>query len=155
MDTVTYPDPDVAAYLAELFIPLRLMLDNREHWPVFRANHIIWTPTAGFMDRNGSLHYHSVAFLPPGDFLSVMRIGRARCLMAWTRSAEAAEELDAAAGTGNSIAPEALYWLGVARFLVRRDSATMWEAWDRLVSLYPDTPWAKRVYPRPNQVLLQ
>jgi hypothetical protein len=153
MDTVTYPHPQVAEYIGSCFVPLRLMLDNRDHWPVFRSNHIIWTPTAGFMDRNGSMHYHSAAYLPPEEFLSVLRIGRARCLMAWTRSVEAADELEVAAAEQNSFAPEALYWLGVARFLARRDSAAMWEPWDRLTSFYPDSPWARRVYPRPGRFM--
>ncbi len=124
----------------------RAMLDNREHATLFRSNRIIWTPTVGFMDRNGAMHHHSPGFLPPLEFLSVLRIGKARCLMAWTRSAEAVEELAVAAEMANSLAPEALYWLGIARFLQRRDTIGMWEAWDRLVELYPDSAWAKRVY---------
>lgn len=100
------------------------------------------------MDRNGALHYHSPGFLPPPEFLSVLKIGRARCLMAWTRSAEAVEELASAAEVTNTFTPETLYWLGIARFLQRRDTAGMWEAWDRLVELHPDSPWAKRVYAR-------
>ena len=146
---MTYPDPDVAQYVSARFVALKLMLDNRDHSRLYRTNSIIWTPTTGFMDRNGSMHYHSVGFLPPHEFLSVLRIGRARCLMAWTRSAEAVEELEAAASTENSFSPEALYWLGIAGFLTRRETARMWEAWDRLVALYPDSPWAKRVYPKP------
>jgi hypothetical protein len=145
---VTYPDPLVAAYVVEKFVPFRAMLDNREHAPLFRSNRIIWTPSVGFMDRNGAMHYHSPGFLPPSEFLSLLRIGQARCLMAWTRSAEAMEELTVAAETANALAPEALYWLGIARFLQRRDNTAMWEAWDRLVELYPDSPWAKRVYAR-------
>ena len=62
---MTFPDPAVAGYISSHFVPFKAMLDNRPHWPLFRANHIIWTPTAGFMDRNGSMHYHSPAFLPP------------------------------------------------------------------------------------------
>ena len=124
------------------------MLDNREHAPLFRSNRIIWTPTIGFIDRNGAMHHHSPGFLPPSEFLSLLRIGQARCLMAWTRSAEAAEELIVAAETADTLAPEALYWSGIARYLQRRDSAAMWEAWDRLVERYPDSPWAKRIYAR-------
>lgn len=146
---MTYPNPAVAAYVAANFVPVKLMLDNRQHWPVFRANSIIWTPTVGFMDRNGNLHYSSPGYLPPKEFLSVLRIGKARCLMAWTRSAEAAKELEIAASDDNSLSAEALYWLGVARFLERRATSGMWLAWDRLVELYPDSSWAKRVYPRP------
>ena len=138
----------MAGYISERFVAFRAMLDNRDHAPLFRANTIIWTPTIGFMDRNGALHYHSVGFLPPLEFISVLKIGRARSLMAWTRSAEAVEELAGAAEVMNSFTPEVLYWLGIARFLQRRDTTGMWEAWDKLVELYPDSPWAKRVYAR-------
>ena len=145
---MTYPDPQVASFISQKFVGFRAMLDNREHAPQFRANHIIWTPTIGFMDRNGAMHHHSPGFLPPSEFLSLLRIGLARCLMAWTRSVEAAEELTTAAESENALAPEALYWLGTARFLQRRDSKGMWEAWDRMVELYPDSPWTRRIYPR-------
>jgi hypothetical protein len=145
---VTYPDHDVAQYIGACFVPLKLLLGNPEQRQLYRANRIIWTPTVGFMDRNGSMHYHSPGFLPPVEFISVLRIGRARCLMAWTRSAEAAQELESAAASDNSFSAEALYWLGVAHYLERRETPGMWTAWERLVSLYPDSPWAKRVYPR-------
>lgn len=145
---MTYPQPDVIAYITDNFIPLRLKLNNREDWPFFRTHNILWTPTIAFLDRNGALHYQSPGFLPPGDFLSMLCIGKARCLMAWTRSRDAALELEAAASISNSFAPEALYWLGIARFLERRDTSGMWEAWDRLTAAYPGSPWSARVYPR-------
>lgn len=148
LDAVTYPDASVAEYVSAHFVPLKLMLGEREHWPRFRAHNVIWTPTVGFMDRNGAMHYSSPGYLPPGEFGAVLRIGRARCLMAWTRSGEAAAELERAAGLENSFSAEALYWLGVARFLERRDSSRMWEPWDLLTSRYPESPWAKRVYGR-------
>ncbi len=148
MDTVTYPDPAVARYISEHFIPFRAVLNDRQYWPLFRANHVIWTPTVGFMDRNGSMHYQCVGFLPPDEFLSVLVIGLARVMMAWTRAGEAAVELKGAVARHNSFTPEALFWLGVARFLARRETSGMWEAWERLVLQYPHSPWARRVYPR-------
>jgi hypothetical protein len=123
------------------------MLNNREDWPFFRAHNILWTPTIAFLDRNGARHYQSAAFLPPDDFLAMLRIGKAQCLMPWTRSREAAIELEAAAASGSVFAPEALYWLGVAHYLERRDTSGMWAAWDRLTERFPDSPWAHRVYP--------
>jgi hypothetical protein len=149
---VTYPDPAVAAYVADNFIPVRVLLNNRQDWPLFREHHIIWTPTVGFLDRNGSMHHSSVGYLPPAEFLTTLRIGRARCLMAWTRSREAGEELEQAAEAGDSLAAEALYWLGIARFLERRETSGMWEAWERLTDAYPDSTWARRVYPRDSGV---
>ena len=145
---MTYPEPAVAAYIADNFIPLRVLLNNRQDWPLFREHHIIWTPTIGFLDRNGALHHSSVGYLPPAEFLTTLRIGRARCLMAWTHLQAAEEELEQAAGAGDSLAPEALYWLGIARFLERRETSGMWEAWERLMQEYPDSGWARRVYPR-------
>jgi hypothetical protein len=147
MDTVTYPDAQVSAYIVDNFVPARVQLNKREDWPLFRQYHFIWTPSFGFLDRNGSMHHAAAGFLPPREFLSLLRIGKARCLMAWTRSREAAAHLEAAAQAGDTMAAEALWWLGVARFLERRDTPGMWEAWNRLTEQYPDSPWALRVYP--------
>lgn len=144
---MTYPDAAVTSYIRTHFVPYIANMTERDSWPLFRTNHIIWTPSVGFADRNGSMHYQSPGFLPPSDFLSALKIGRARCLMAWTRSAEAAKELESATGVDNSMTPEAMFWLGTALFLERRDSARMYEVWKELVSRYPDSAWAWRTYP--------
>src|SRR4051794_8719744 len=96
------------------FVLHKSSMEKRESWSLFRANHIIWTPSVGFADRNGSMHYQSPGFMPPAEFLSVLRIGRARCLMAWTRSSEAISDLESAVEQGNAMTPEALFWLSVA-----------------------------------------
>jgi hypothetical protein len=145
---VTYPHPNVAAYIEANFIPVKVYINNRGDWPLFRAHHVIWTPTIAFMDRNGALQHQSVGYLPAPEFLTTLRIGKARCLMAWTRLREAAGELETAAEAGDALAPEALYWLGITCFLERRDTAGMWEAWERLQASYPDSIWARRIYPR-------
>jgi hypothetical protein len=150
LDTVTYPDPSVAEYISNHFVPYEASMADRENWSLFRTNHVIWTPSVGFADHNGSMHYLSPGFLPPSDFLSALKIGRARCLIAWTRSAEAARELESVASIDNSMTPEALFWLSTAYFFERRDNTRMYETWDKLVSLYPDSPWAHRTYPATN-----
>jgi len=145
---VTYSDPQVREYLSANFVGLEAGLDWRESWPLFRANHVIWTPSSGFADRNGSMHYLSSGFLPPSEFLTALKIGRARCLMAWTRSAEAQRELEEAVTVENAMTPEVLFWLSVAYYLERRDNSRMYDTWEELVARYPDSQWAKRTYPR-------
>jgi hypothetical protein len=68
--------------------------------------------------------------------------------MAWTRSVEAAKELETAAAVENVMTPEALFWLATAYFLERRDNSRMYETWERLRARFPDSPWAHRTYPR-------
>jgi tetratricopeptide (TPR) repeat protein len=150
LDTVTYPDPVVSDYISSHFVSYEANMGERESWALFRANHVIWTPSVGFADHNGSIHHQSAGYLPPNDFLSALKIGRARCLIAWTRSAEAIKELESAASIENAMTPEALFWLSTAYFFERRDTTRMYETWEKLVELYPDSPWAHHTYPRPE-----
>jgi hypothetical protein len=147
---VTYPDTHVSQYIADHFIPYKADMAERSAWPLFRANHVIWTPSVGLADRNGSMHHVAVGFAPPSDFLSTLKIGRARCLMAWTRYAEAGAILQEAAAVDNALAPEALFWLSTAYFFERRDSTRMYQVWEELVRRYPDSPWAGHTYPKPE-----
>ena len=151
MDTVTYSDQAVATYINNNLIPYEASMGETHNHALFRANRVIWTPSIGVADRNGSVHYLSPGFLPPSDFVSALRIGRARCLIAWTRSAEAIKELEEAAEADNSMRPEALFWLSTAYFFERRDTTRMYATWHKLVEEYPDSPWSHRTYPKPEQ----
>lgn len=148
---MTYSDPQVRDYIAANLVPLHLSMGQRESWQLFRANHIIWTPSIAVADHNGSAHYQSPGFLPPSDFLSALKIGRARCLVAWTRSAEGIRELESAAEVENSMTPEVLFWLAAAAFLERRDTTRMYALWQDLTTRYPESPWSHRTYPRPEE----
>ncbi len=144
---MTYSDEGIAHYINTNFVPYRATMGEREAGPLFRANHVIWTPGAGLADHKGAIHYLSAGFLPPSDFLSTLRIGRARCLMAWMRYAEAIAELEQAAAIDNAMTPEALFWLAAAYFFAQRDTTRMYETWAKLATAYPESPWARHTYP--------
>lgn len=144
---MTYSDASIAQYINTSLVPYIATMGDREAGPLFRANHVIWTPSAGLADHKGNVHYLSTGFLPPADFLSMLRIGRARCLMAWLRYAEAIGELEQALAANTSLAPEALFWLSTAIYFAERDTSRMYELWDELVARYPDSPWARHTYP--------
>jgi len=147
---VTYSDEDVASYINNNLVPYIASMGTREAGPLFRANHVIWTPSAGVADHKGQIHYISVGFLPPSDFLSALRIGRARALMAWMRYDEAVHELEQAAAVSNTMTPEVLFWLAAATYFAQRDTTRMYATWETLVARYPDSPWAQRTYPAPR-----
>jgi hypothetical protein len=144
---VTYSDADVVRYINQYLVPYRASMGERADGLLFRASHVIWTPSVGLADHRGTVHYVGVGFAPPAEFLSTLRIGRARCLMAWMRYAEAAAELEAAVAAGDAMTPEALFWLATAQYFGQRDTARMYATWETLVTRYPDSPWAKRTYP--------
>jgi hypothetical protein len=140
----------VAQYINDHLVAYRASMGDRTSGPLFRANHIIWTPSAGLADHKGNVHYVTVGFTPPSEFLSTLRIGRARCLMAWMRYTEAAQELEQAAAVPNTMTAEALFWLATAYYFEKRDTTRMYETWAALVARYPDSPWAKHTYPAPE-----
>ncbi len=72
-------------------------------------------------------------------------------MMAWMRYAEAIEELEQAAASANSMVPEALFWLAAAYYFAERDTVRMYAIWDKLATLYPDSPWAQHTYPPPSE----
>jgi hypothetical protein len=144
---VTYSNEDIATYINSNLVPYIATMGTPEAGPLFRANHVIWTPSAGVADHKGQVHYLSVGFLPPSDFLSALRIGRARSLLAWMRYGEAIAELEQAAAVNNALAPEALFWLSTAYYFAQRDTTRMYATWDTLVARYPDSPWARHTYP--------
>jgi len=90
------------------------------HWPT--AGAAVSTPSAGLADQKGAVHYLAPGFAPPAEFLASLRIGRARCLLAWMRYAEAVAELEQAVAVGNTLASEALFWLAAAYYFAQRDT---------------------------------
>jgi hypothetical protein len=143
---VSYPHPDVQAFLAERLVPVRINLEDRSGRELFRDYQVIWTPTLAFLDRRGKCQYQALGFLPPQDLLGQLRIGTARCLLAWARYGQAAQLLEAASQTGHSaLRAEALFWLGLAYYLPTRKENDLMRAWNRLRDDFPDSLWAQRV----------
>lgn len=149
---MTYPEPTVQSFIAEHVIAVKLMLNTPADQPHFRAQRVIWTPTIAILDYRGVGHYQAPGYLPPALFLPMLRIGLARAQIAWARYDEAAAQLAAVADDrASALAPEALYWLGVAWYLKERRRAPMMRAWNRLRMHYSDSIWAARIPPNQGE----
>ena len=120
---MTYPDPAVRAAVNARFVPLRL--DLHRDRAVVRPLNVIWTPTLLIADRRGIVHYHSINFLPPADFLDLLDIGEANARLRWAEYDRAIALLAAVTDRrlGAPLAPEALYWRGIVTYLKSRSNA--------------------------------
>jgi hypothetical protein len=142
---VTYPDPAVSAAVTERFVPLRLDLFGDR--AVVRPLNVIWTPTLLFADRRGVVHYRSLNYLPPADFLDLLDIGEASARLRWGEY-DRAISLFAAVTERNPdapFAPEAIYRQGIAVYLKSRSNDEMYAIWQQLLDRFPDSIWARRI----------
>lgn len=143
---MTYPDPDVARELSERFVLLKLNLFESPR-EVMRPLNVIWTPTLLFADRRGTVHYRSINFLPPREFLTILDIGESQVDMRWTRFNTAIDRLRTAfeRDPEGKLADEVMYWWGIAVYLKTRSNDEMYRVWDDLRERFPDSIWTARV----------
>ena len=146
MDTVTYPDPRVAAAISAHFVPVKLQLGRPERRDQVRALGPLWTPTYYVLDPRGRELRRDFGFLAPDDFLATLAIGAGQGLAATGRIDRARQVLDEAIGRhgDGAFRPELLYWRGALGFLRARDHAELLTWWNRLRADYPDDVWARR-----------
>ncbi len=142
---MTYRDPAVSQAVADRFVPLRLDL-FRDRAAV-RPLNVLWTPTLLVADRRGTVHYRSVNFLPPEDFLDMLDIGEANARLRWAEHDRAIALLAAVTDRRSNapLAPEAIYWRGIATYLKTHDSPAMYAVWAEIQERFPDSIWARRI----------
>lgn len=143
---MTHPDSSVIDAVNKRFIPLKLDLfeDPRD---VIRPLNVIWTPTILFADRRGTVHYRNVNFLPPKLYLTMLDIGEANVDMHWSRTDHAIGLLRESyeRDPESLLAPEVLYWWGIALYLKTHSNDEMYGVWDVLRQRFPDSIWTQRV----------
>jgi TolA-binding protein len=143
-----YPDPRVVSVITQHFVPVRVHV--REQKDEFKrlgdryAAH--WTPTVLIIDPAGEERHRLEGFLPADDFLAQLTFGRARAAFMREDFAEAAKQFDEVleGHSQSEVAPEAMYWRGVARYKASGDAANLVQAHRDLTQLFPESSWAKK-----------
>lgn len=142
---MTYRDTAVCRAVAERFVPLRLdLLADRA---AVRPLNVVWTPTLLIADRRGTVHYRSLNFLPPADFLDLLDIGEAETRLRWGEHDHAVALLAAVTDRDPNapFAAEAIYRRGIAVYLKTRSTPAMEAIWDEIRARFPDSIWARRI----------
>lgn len=146
MGAVTYPTKDVVNLINNYLVPLRInVIDD----PIHDDYHRIWTPTFLILDFNGKEIQRTIGFLEPDEFIPMIQLGIAKVRLD-------AEEYDTAMIPLKNIietypkseaAPEALYFRGVTLYKQEQNPGKLKEAYEKLLSDYPDSAWTKRAQP--------
>ena len=138
-----YPDPEVAGFITENFIPDRAHV--KEQQDVFALFGAEWTPTVIITEADGTERHRFEGFLPKDEFLAQLRLGlahRARGRNEFAYAERRYRELVNAAP--DDVAAEALYWAGVAKYKATNDGAALGETAKAFEKRFQTTTWAKK-----------
>jgi len=147
MDTVTYPDARVASFVDDHFSAIRTNIRDPQlaMRDLLRAVKPPWAPTLVFIgSRNVELRRH-VGWLAPLEFIAELHFVLGINDLLHRRFDEGCAHFRAACDDAfrYGIAPEALFWVGVAAYKTGGKPA-LHEVWDELTSRFPESTWARR-----------
>lgn len=137
-----YPDPDVARFIRENFVPARAHV--KEQPKVFERFGAQWTPTILVVDQEGKEAYRFEGFLPKADFLAQLKLGLAHAARARGDFADAEKRYRELSTGSDEVAAESLYWAGVSRYKATNDASALTDTAKAFRSKFTDSPWAKK-----------
>jgi hypothetical protein len=145
MDTVTYPNAEVAEYVDQHFVPVQFNVKNEpSRFGEFNA---CWTPTLLFFDENLREHRRAEGYFHPPRVLGEMALARLKSALdrqRWNEALDLSQEVIARVRGDAGREPEALYWAAVAQYRVDHDGKRLMSGFRRLLERFPESDWAKR-----------
>jgi hypothetical protein len=136
-------------YVEEEFIPLKSQCFWDKRTELMKQFDIVWTPTLLIHDSQGKEHYRIVGYVPTDDLLAHLKFGKGKIFFNHHRYAEAILHFKAVIEQHQNagVAPEAVFFLGVAEYFKTHDARALRRVYDTLTSRYPQSEWARRSQP--------
>ena len=146
MDAVAYIDPAVISFVNDNLIPLRLAAADPVLGPRYKVK---WTPTLLILDGEGVEQYRTLGFYPPDDLVPSLLLGMGKAKLNLPDRPAACDCFDKilADYPGSTLAAEAVYLNGVARYIESHDVTNLIGIYDRLAAEYPSSTWLTRADP--------
>jgi hypothetical protein len=143
MDAVTYPNKKVIDFFEQYLAPVRVHITSEPLPQQFKVN---WTPTLVILDSQGEEQHRTVGFLPPEQLIPSLMLGLAKSLLTRKDYSGALKFLDQVVAdySQSIVAPEAIYYQGVAHYRLSHDLKDMKRALDTLKSKFPTSEWVMR-----------
>ncbi|WAC07458.1 MAG: hypothetical protein OS130_14730 [Thermodesulfobacteriota bacterium] len=133
--------------VTDWFIPVRIPGDKQGD--LFVKYLVTWTPTIVILDEEGREHYRFTGFLTPEDLCARIIMDGAKTELtlknydlALKRLTDVIEKYK-----GTCAVPEAIFYLGVAKYLSSHNPKPLREGLDRLRKEFPQSEWTLRAKP--------
>ena len=146
MDTVTYPQQSVVAFIEHNFVPLRVGSDTQ---PLASDFAVTWTPTLVILDPQGKEHHRTVGFFDAEALIPSLLLGLGKVEYDSNKFKEALGYLEKllAEYPESDSAPEAIFLAGVSQYKSTSNPLPLKEAYEQLQKTHPASTWTKRAYP--------
>ena len=143
MGAVTYPEPAVVEAVNTRFVPLQIDVTRDDAKPLIDRFREAWTPDVRVLGPDGFDYYRWNGYLPPFEFLPQLLVAQAHTCLRMNDPVGAASICDDVLHRfpTSAVAPEAAYFLAVAKYKSSQEPADLLEGWQWLQSAYPDSVW--------------
>lgn len=140
---MTYQEPAVIDTINERFVPIQVNTQEESSRSVVERYRQVWTPDLRVLGSDGYEYYHWNGYLSPFEFLPQLLAGQAQATLRMN------DEIGAAGLYGellrrfptSSLAPEAQYFLAVARYKSSHKPEDLLDGWRRVQVRYPNSIW--------------
>jgi tetratricopeptide (TPR) repeat protein len=143
---VTYPDPAVSSITDEYFAACRVNTKDEASKALIEQCRQVWTPDFRILGPDGFDYEQWNGFLPPGEFAPKLLTGAGNAwlrMKSFERSIVLYEQL-LTRYPASDAAPEAAYYLAVARNKVSGDREQLRSGFRRLRDRYPTSIWREK-----------
>lgn len=130
--------------LNDSFVPVKVNIGEQPK--LAHTFGVFWTPTLIGLHHRGIRLRKTVGYLSPNELLAELLLMRGFFELRSGQPVVAVELLRQMPEEhpGASVAPEAIYWEGVAAYRIRRDKEDLWKVWRRLAAEHPGSLWAMK-----------
>jgi TolA-binding protein len=148
MQTDLYTNREVENLLSKYTVPVKINVV--EEVKTADEFNIKWFPIL-FLGRlkKGRIveDFRWVGYLPTDDFFPVFKLALGKAYFNSDKLQDADRILTEVIENypGSMFEAEALYWLGITKFKMKKDKSPLFELWNTLLMKYSTTKWAKKV----------
>ena len=143
-----WPHRRVVELVTDEFIPVRVHV--RDHADEFRKlgdrYDARWTPMILVLDSSGEERHRVEGFLPVDELVPQLEFGLGRLAFSQGNFEDAERRFRQVVDDApdSDVAPEALYWAGVARYKATDDADALKATASAFHDRYQETTWAKK-----------
>lgn len=144
MGAVTYPDATVAAMLNEHYIPVQVNIAKAS--ALAEKYQAIWTPNINIVNQKEKVLYHLEGWLSPSEFAPMLLVALGHHDLHRKNFDQAGSKFKNCFDIypQSFFAAEAVYYLGVSRYLASHQDDHLIAEWNKLQQHYPTSQWALR-----------